>query len=129
MVGFRFMSDWGTNGNGVLENPNFYVDNIAVDGTQVNDGSNAAAFKDVTFYNPIAVDFNLDLVSLPRVGATGNGFKVLHLMTRNRTETAKLSDIRRAIRNSNVLVLIVTYDAPQGVNDYAPYEVAFRHRH
>jgi hypothetical protein len=129
LVGFRFMSDWGTNGNGVLENPNFYVDNIAVDGTQVSDGSNAAAFKDVTFYNPIAVDFNLDLVSLPRVGATGNGFKVLHLMTRNRTETAKLSDIRRAIRNSNVLVLIVTYDAPQGVNDYAPYEVAFRHRH
>ena len=127
LVGFRFMSDWGTNGNGALENPNFYVDNVAVDGAPVSDGSNAADFKDLTFYSPITVDFHVDLVALPRVGATGSGFEVLHLMTKNRNERATLSDFKRVVRHAHVLVLVVTYDAPQGIKDYAPYKVKFLH--
>jgi hypothetical protein len=128
LVGFRFMSDWGTNGNGELDDPNWYVDNVAVDDTLISDGTNASAFKDVTFYRPIDVDFNVDLVSLPRVGSIHNSsFKVLHLVTDDASEMASASAIRQALRNSNVLVAIVTFDAPQGERDYAPYELTFGH--
>lgn len=125
LVGFRFMSDWATNGNGTLTDPNWYIDNVVVDTTDVSDGSNASAFKDVSFYQPTAADFTVDLVSLPREGSIGNSsFKVLHLITDDESEMASVSQIRRILRNSNLLVLVVTYDAPQGVADYAPYDVA-----
>jgi immune inhibitor A len=126
LVGFRWMSDWGTNGNGVLDDPNWYVDNVAVDDTVISDGSNASEFKDVTFYQPIDVDFNVDLVSLSHVGSIHNSsFKVLHLITDDVSETASAAEIRQALRNSNVLVAIVTYDAPLRERDYAPYELTF----
>jgi hypothetical protein len=128
LVGFRFMSDWASNGNGVLDDPNFYVDNVAVDDTAISDGSNATDFKDVTFYQPIDVDFTVDLVSLPREGSIGNSsFKVLHLITDDASETASADAIRQALRNSNVLVAIVTYDAPQKEREYQPYELTFGH--
>ena len=128
LVGFRFMSDWGSNGNGTLADPNWYVDNVAVDGSPVSDGSNASDFKDVSFYQPTKTDFHVDLVSLPREGSIGSSsFKVLHLITDDATEMASASQLRRAMRNSNLLVLVVTYDAPQGVADYAPYEVSIQY--
>ena len=124
LVGFRLMTDWGSNGNGELENPNWYVDNVAVNGSVLSDGSNAADLHDITYYVPVPSNFNVDLVSLPREGSIGNSsFKVLHLVTDDATEVASVSQIRQALRNSNLLVLIVTYDAPQGIADYAPYDV------
>lgn len=124
LVGFRFMSDWGTNGNGNLDDPNWYIDNVAVDATEISDGSDASAFNDLTFYVPISVDFNVDLVSLPSYGTTFNSnTKVLHLLSDNATEVATASQIREALRNSNTLVLVITYDAPQGVSDYAAYDL------
>jgi hypothetical protein len=128
LVGFRFMSDWGTSGNGVLDDPNWYVDNVMVDDTLVSDGADASLFNDLSFYHPTPVDFTVDLVALPRVGSTGDsGYKVLHLMTDDTSEVATADQIRKALRNSKVFVLIVTYDAPQGVADYAPYEVVFEY--
>jgi hypothetical protein len=128
LVGFRFMSDWGTNGNGVLDHPNWYVDNVSVGTTPVSDGTDASAFRDITFYQPIDANFTVDLVSLPREGSIGNSsFKVLHLITDEATEEASATHIRQALRNSKLLVAIVTYDAPQGEADYAPYELTFGH--
>ena len=123
LLAFRFMSDWGTNGNGVLADPNWYVDNVMVDSTPISDGSNAADFKDITFYNPTLVDFNVDLVSKPNLKTGNSSTKVLHLVTDDATEMASASDIKQALRSSNVLVLVITYDAPQGVSDYADYTV------
>ncbi|HET6380524.1 MAG TPA: hypothetical protein VFH63_05745 [candidate division Zixibacteria bacterium] len=129
LVGFRFMSDWATQENTPGGPANFYVDNVAVDGTTVSDGSNASDFKDITFYAPIEVNFTVDLVSLPRAGSFGNSsFKVLHLITDDATEQASADQIRQALRNSSQLVLVVTYDAPQGISDYAPYEVDISYR-
>lgn len=126
LVGFRFMTDWGTNGNGDLADPNWYIDNVAVDGAPVSDGSDASVFNDVTFYVPITVDFTVDLVSLPDYGSIHNSnLKVLHLLTDDETETASASDIVKALRSSNTLVLVITYDAPQGVSDYADYILDF----
>jgi immune inhibitor A len=128
LVGFRFMTDWGTNGNGTLDDPNWYVDNVAVDGSPISDGSDASVFKDVSFYQPTKTDFTVDLVSLPREGSIGNSsFKVLHLITDDATEMASASQLRRLMRNSSLLVLVVTYDAPQGVADYAPYDVTIQY--
>ncbi len=125
LIAFRFMSDWGSNGNGALDDPNWYVDNVMVDSTLVSDGSNASDFKDISFYNPTLVDFNVDLVSMPNLKTGNSSTKVLHLITDDATEMATESQIKQALRSSNVLVLIVTYDAPQGVSDYADYTVNF----
>jgi hypothetical protein len=123
LVAFRMMTDWGSNGNGVLDDPNWYVDNVRVDGTLIGDGSNPSAFKDVTFYHPIDVDFTVDLVSAPNLKTGNSAAKVYHLITDDATEQATESQIRQALRNSNVLVIVVTYDAQPGETDYAPYTV------
>ncbi len=126
LVGFREMTDWGTNGNGNLADPNWYVDNVSVDGTQISDGSDASVFNDITAYVVIPVDFTVDLVSLPAYGSIHNSsVRVLHLMTDDATEMATASQIKQALRNSNTLVLVITYDAPQGVSDYADYDLSF----
>jgi len=127
LVGFRMMTDWGTNGNGVLDDPNWYVDNVRVDGNVIGDGSNPAAFKDVTFYSPIDVDFTVDLVSMPTLKTGSSAAKVYHLVTDDATEMASESQIRQALRNSNVLVIVVTYDARQGETEYADYSLAVTH--
>lgn len=128
LVGFRWMSDWATNGNGTLDNPNWYIDNVQVDSTTVSDGTDPSVFDDLTAYVPIPVDFNIDLVSLPNYGLVGNSnAKVLHVVTDNATEQATADQIREALRNSNTLVLVITYDAPQGVSDYAAYDLTIAH--
>ncbi len=121
LIGFRLMTDWGTNGNGELDDPNWYVDNVKVDSTLISDGSNAASFKDITFYQPIEADFTVDIVSMPNLKTGNSAAKVLHLVTDDETEMATESQIKQALRSSNVLVVIVTYDAPQREADYAPY--------
>ncbi len=129
LVGFRMMTDWGSLGNGILEEPNWYIDNVMVDSTLISDGTDSSVFNDVTFYQPIAADFTVDLVSLPKAGKTGNSnFKVLHLITDDATEMATADQIRQTLRNSNTLVLVITYDAPQGVADYAPYSLDVTYR-
>ena len=119
LVGFRFMSDWGTNGNGALDDPNWYIDNVAVDGSPVSDGSDASAFKDITFYQPIDLNFHVDLVSF---GPNGQA-KVFHLVTDSDSESTDPVAIRKALSTNKTAVLVVTYDAAQGEADYAPYEV------
>ncbi len=125
LVGFRLMTDWGTNGTTPGGVQNWYIDNVAVDGTSVSDGSNAASFDDITAYNPIEVNFTVDLVSMPNLKTGNSAAKVYRLVTDDETEMASETQIRQALRNSNVLVVIVTYDAPQGVSDYADYELTF----
>ena len=127
LVGFRMLTDWGTNGNGALDDPNWYVDNVRVDGNLIGDGSNPAAFKDVTFYAPIDVDFTVDLVSMPSLKTGSSAAKVYHLVTDDATEQATESQLRQALRNSNVLVIVVTYDAPQGETEYADYTLTVNH--
>jgi immune inhibitor A len=130
LVAFRFMSDWGFNGNnGDVDPPNWYVDNVEVDDTIVSDGSNASSFHDLSYYNPTPSDFTVDLVSLPKIGSIHNSAaKVLHLITDDETEMASADQIRQALRNSKVLVLVITYDAPQGVSDTASYDLSFTYR-
>jgi hypothetical protein len=129
LVAFRFMSDWGTAGNGELDDPNWYVDNVAIDGTLISDGSDASVFRDITFYQPIDVDFHVDLVSLPQGGSFGNSsFKVLTVWTDEASEMATANQIQQTLRNSGQLVLVVTFDAPQGISDYAEYDFEVTYR-
>lgn len=128
LVSFRFMTDWGSNGNNFLDDPNWYIDNVAVGGSPVSDGSDASVFESVYYYHPIPGDFTVDLVSLPRYGSIHNSnFKVLHLMTDDATEMATASQIKQALRSSNTLVLIVTYDAPQWVRDPGAYDLTINY--
>jgi immune inhibitor A len=124
LVGFRFMTDWSANGNGVVDPPNWYVDNVALD-----DAPYTGGYNDLSFYQPTPSDFTVDLVSLPKVGSIHNSAaKVLHLITDDETEMASAEQIREALRNSKVLVLVITYDAPQGVSDTASYDLSFTYR-
>ncbi len=122
LIGFRWMSDAAANGNGVLENPNWYIDDVTYDGELISDGTDASLFKDVTFYQPIDFNFTVDLVSI-RHDRHGDKFQVHRIRTGERHEMSPPVNVRNALKWADEAVLVVTYDAAQGATDYAPYEV------
>lgn len=125
LIGFRYVTDPAVEGNdGTLNTPpGWFVDNVSVDGAPVSDGANADAFNDLTFYQPIEFDFNIDVVS---IGGNGTA-RVFHLMTDDETEQSDPFAIRKAFKQGGTVVLIVTFDAAPGVTEYAPYTVEIIH--
>jgi hypothetical protein len=122
LIGFRWMSDQAANGNGVLDNPNWYIDDVTYDGELISDGTDASVFKDLTFYQPIDLNFTVDLVAINH-GRRGDSYQVHRIRTGERHEMSRPVNVQNALRWADEAVLIVTYDAAQGATDYAPYEV------
>ena len=59
LVGFRYVSDGGVNDGG------WYVDDVTVGGTVLNDGTNPSLFKSITQVRPVPVAaWNVRLVGL-----------------------------------------------------------------
>ncbi len=122
LIGLRFMSDESANGNFYVDPPNWYVDDVTVDGQLVSDGTDTAPFHDLTFYQPVDLNFTVDLVTITQ-GKKGPSYQVFHVFTDEDSERSRPVDIRKAMASCSDAVLIVTYDALQGQTAYAPYEV------
>ena len=56
LVAFRYVTDWS------FTAPGWLVDNVAVDGNPISDGTDASVFKDITEILPINNDFNVTFV-------------------------------------------------------------------
>ncbi len=124
LIGFRLLTDWGFNGNiGDLDNPNWYIDNVQVDGVHVSDGTDASVFKHETFYQPIDLNFTVDLVTSHKDWKGKVSYRVFHIFTTRRSEMSRPIEVRDAVANCDQAVLIVTFDALQGEQNYAPYEI------
>ena len=140
LISFRWMSDQGVNGNTdadgnpLLVPPNWYIDDVMVDSTPISDGTDASVFKDITFYQPIDLDFTVDLVTINTDRHGEVTYKVFHVRTDSRHERSRPIDIKNAMSECSQAILIVTFDALQGQANYAPYTVKIdmqgpKHRH
>ncbi len=119
LIAFRLITDWATHYEG------WYVDNVTVDGTLISDGTDVSIFKDITEYLPVNNDFTVTVVGMRNPPRSRNA----HQSESYRVHTMKLDDIteegklelQKVLGWSNKAVMIVTYDAPEDVNDYADY--------
>ncbi len=118
MIAFRYVTD------GSVQFDGFWVDNVALGGTVLSDGSTLEGWQSLTQYNPIEVDGwtvqllrytknhkNAYISSLP-LGAGFEG-QVNEDWIRDHLGTG-----------SGVIAAIVTYwDSTGAVQQYAPYEL------
>jgi immune inhibitor A len=121
LIAFRYVTDWATSYDG------WFIDNVYVDGTLISDGSDASVFKDITQIIPVNNDFTVTFV-----GTKGTGKKVeykvktMHLNHDTETGKAELSDL---LKSSNSVVMLVSFDAPEGANYYADYTYQLEYKH
>lgn len=101
LLGFRYVSDGGTNDGG------FYVDNVKVGDTEVSDGSSTADFRSFTQARPAPVAaWNVRLVGLDTA-------KHKALVKTYKTRSFKLNADKLAkFRKYPRVVAIVSYDEP-----------------
>jgi len=113
LVAFRLVTDWSTYYEG------WYIDNVYVDGTLISDGSDASVFKDLSEILPTNNDFTVTFVSMKPRG-NGNMEQVRTIKLDDSTEDGWV-EVSKLIKNSRQVVMLVTYDAPEGVTTYADY--------
>jgi len=118
LIGFRYMTD------GAFALPGWYVDDIAVGGTVVSDGSTVEGLSSYAELNPPPVEgWNLSLVGY-RSNSRGTPAAV-HTVEVAPGETIDFSrrDLRD-FRNLDVVSAIVTLDdSTEQVFKYAPYDL------
>jgi hypothetical protein len=117
-LAFRYFSDSNTHGDG------FWVDNVAVDGTVISDGSTLDGWQSATRYNPVEVEgYGVQLISYSVGGGEAHIFS---LPIDDATFHGELTDataITDAIGpDAEVVSAIVTFrDGTELVTQYAPY--------
>jgi len=113
LVAFRMITDWGTHYEG------WYVDNVYVDGTLISDGSDASIFTDISELFPVDNNFTVTFVGKKGLGRWAQ-YQV-HSIKLDKVTEQGMIDLRRVMGWSDKAVMIVTFDAPEGFNDYADY--------
>jgi hypothetical protein len=118
LLAFRYVTDANTRGAGV------WVDNIAIDGTVVSDGSSLAGWQTFTQIKPIPVSgYTVQLV-----GYSSNGKKAFVgslELSANFTRTIgkdQLAEIMSSDPKIDTVAALVMYDEPsESINQYARY--------
>jgi len=113
LIAFRYVTDWATTYDG------WYIDNVYVDGTLISDGSDASVFKDITEIIPINNNFTVTFVGIKQKGK-GSQYKV-HTMKLSDVTEEGLFELNKVLSWSDMAVMLVTFDAPEGFTGYADY--------
>ncbi len=121
LVAFRYMTDWATSYGG------WVIDNVAVDGAMISDGSDASVFKDITEIIPINNDFSVTFVGQKKIGK--HVFYDVRTMRLNHVTEDGQMWLNGMLRWADSVVMLVTYDAAQGVNFYADYSYELVYKH
>ncbi|MBA3347300.1 MAG: immune inhibitor A [Actinobacteria bacterium] len=123
LLAFRNMTDTNTLGNGGAIAAGVWVDNIAINGQSVSDGSSLDGWRSEVSA-PAVHGFTVQLVG---ISSTGSAPSILSQVEVNGSFAASLTGgkLRRLIGDEVDLVgAIVTYDEPtEGITRYAPYEL------
>lgn len=112
LIGFRYVSDGGVNEGGLL------LDDIAVGGTVVSDGSSLAPFRSPTEINPTDVaNWHVQLIGV----RGGNATIVQHTAFDGASRQLSRAQLAR-FAAADYVVAVVGYDEPtETVQQYAPY--------
>jgi immune inhibitor A len=113
LVAFRYVTDWSFSESGWL------IDNVTVDGNLISDGSDASVFQDITELLPINNDFTVTFVAKKGSGHRAQ-YQVMSLRLDEDTEDGRI-ELGKLMKWCDSVVMIVTYDAAEGVSFYADY--------
>ena len=119
LLSFRTINDSATQGNGSLDAPGIYVDDIAIAGRPVSDGSSLAGFQSAY----VAVfGFTVQILS---IDSRKKRISVVRLpLTRTFTLRDRTSAERYIDRNADFVGAIVTFNDPaETATRYAKYEL------
>jgi hypothetical protein len=117
LLSFRMMTDTNTEG------PGWWVDDIAVGGQVVSDGSSTRGFRSQTEVNPKPVaGFTVQLVGY---SSTGRGPVFVTTLKLDANFHAKLNvPFLWRLYGADTVAAIVAYDEPtESITQYAPYEL------
>jgi len=113
LIAFRYITDWATYEDG------WFIDNVAIDGVVISDGSSVDLFKDITEIRPIENDFMVTFVAMKNNTRKPN-YKVMTMSLSDLNEEGSIK-LAKLFSNSKYVVMLVTYAAPEGVSSYANY--------
>jgi immune inhibitor A len=113
LLAFRYMTDWAFSEAG------WFIDNVYVDDTLISDGSDASVFQDITEIVPINNDFSVSFVGIRNAGKNIQ-YKVRTMQLDEMTEDGKI-ELNYLLNWADRVVMIVTFDAPEGIDFYADY--------
>ena len=108
LVAFRYVTDWGTTYDG------WYVDNINIAGVFTSDGSSTDGFVDLNRVLGITNEYTVQLV-----GQRKGNYQVMTILSGD--YISDWVDIHDMFKTYKDIVMVVTYDAPEGVVSYGPY--------
>lgn len=115
LIGFRLVTDWAVHYGG------WWIDNVYVDDTLISDGSSVAPFKDITYYQPIELDFSVTLIGMyQKYGKTHYIVRDMYIDDLDEEGAGFLAGI---VRLGGYAVLMVTLEVPEeNAYFYGPYE-------
>ena len=116
-LAFRYFSDSNTHGDG------FWVDNVAIDGTVISDGTTLDGWQSATQFNPVEVEgYGVQLISYDDSSGGAHVFS-LPIDENFHGELLTAPEIADAIGpDAEVVAAIVTFrDGTELVTQYAPY--------
>lgn len=121
-ISFRYMTDWGSNGNGKFDNPGWYIKNIAIpEISYTNSGSSLSGFESLDKVLGRNVDYIVTFVNekYTNKGTDPQHYQVKTLNPINITEQ-DAAEIQKFLSSGNNYML-VWYAAPVGVTSPVDY--------
>jgi hypothetical protein len=118
LVAFRYVTDWA------FSEPGWWIDNVMVDGNLISDGSDASIFHDITEYLPIDNHFAVTFIGI----RDQNGsilYKVSPMTKIDAISESFMAQLAGILNWADRAVMLVTFDAGQGVTTYADYTYEF----
>jgi Immune inhibitor A peptidase M6 len=126
LLSFRTINDPNTEGTDPTIPPGFWVDDVALGGTTISDGSTLEGWEHPTVVHPTPVHgFTVQLVAWKTQGKSPVAVTTLRLDGNfDATVTGKkLQKLLGGVR-ADFVGAIVTYDEPtESITDYAPYSL------
>lgn len=119
LVAFRYVTDWAYN------EPGWYVDDVNIAGVFTSDGSSTDGFLSLNEVLGISNEYTVMLIG-ERIRRGQPEYEVQTILSGG--YVADWASIRNMFDNYRRLVMLVTYDAPQGVTAYADYTFEIDHR-
>jgi hypothetical protein len=117
-LAFRYVTDW------LYFYEGWYINWVLVegDGSPIfeHDGSTIDPFMDITQVIPIDYNFSVKLVGAKEKKG-GETFQVVSLATNETTEEGQKNNVTKILSDSDYVVMLVTFDAPEGFTEYADY--------
>jgi hypothetical protein len=112
LVAFRYVTDWAFN------QPGWWVDNVNVAGVFTSDGSSTDGFQGLNEVLGIENEFTVTLIG-ERNRQGQSEYEVRTILSGD--YKSDWTSVREMFDNYRSLVMLVTYDAPEGTSTYADY--------